>query len=760
MDCRDNSDEMNCQGFRLSYTLLTDDVTPTSVKVQVTNIWSLQINPQTQTHGPGVIIALLRSPGQAVNKTFVVTADQTLPMYIILDHLQSSVSYELTLRFVSNDGVSGPEGYTLRFATGNEAPQPPSGLKAWAVWTSNQECNIELSWTPVPSGAARPIRYYTVFYEDVVVHNVQQKIVYINDSTAPAVRDHIDSSTLMLGHQYFIWVTAFNGLESFPSNRTSVSTDRNTNCVQTSFFAESDISAALTIITFDMNSAEFRPETVVRLRLSFNGNGPETIVRYEIGIVSRSTVENRTFSAVIGAFGSENCTVHNCFVKVHQLNPASSYELNIQAVSKDPPTRFNMCTRGNLTILTKGNRPNAPVIPSISIVNDLEASVVAMTRDFDPSVPETLAVYWVLKSDSNQFMSTAIMTYNLTTKLQMNEFRITGLLACENYCFAVQRIWPARSALAIPAPPCLTTNDAAIAPPKKLVVHEKSHDVLMAVVTVEWEPPCRPRPMDYFVEVTMGNVTNAFPASEQTGMLSVISLDVAHINRGANCSFVVYAAGSGMRHTAPVFKVIAPFPAPMEFRTLTDLYHETGMFKLQWSAPRNFPEDKIDAYEVFHATDLHDGDTNFVLYATTTAKNLTIDTLPYVHDHSFKVRMVAKSGYPGLFTNIETVKRPNNAKELELLHPHDGSATPKPSPANSGLVAGLVVFGCIIITVLVTVLIFYVVRHRRLQNSFTSFANSHYDNRSGTTTFGTNDLEVDDQPMIRCFADDEPLIVA
>ena len=33
----------------------------------------------------------------------------------------------------------------------------------------------------------------------------------------------------------------------------------------------------------------------------------------------------------------------------------------------------------------------------------------------------------------------------------------------------------------------------------------------------------------------------------------------------------------------------------------------------------------------------------------------------------------------------------------------------------------------------------YIVRHRRLQRSFLSFANSHYDTRSGTTTFSAGD---------------------
>ncbi|PIO29002.1 hypothetical protein AB205_0192680 [Aquarana catesbeiana] len=54
-------------------------------------------------------------------------------------------------------------------------------------------------------------------------------------------------------------------------------------------------------------------------------------------------------------------------------------------------------------------------------------------------------------------------------------------------------------------------------------------------------------------------------------------------------------------------------------------------------------------------------------------------------------------------------------------------------------------------------------RHRRLQNSFTAFANSHYSSRLGAAIFSSGDdigEDDDDAPMITGFSDDVPMVIA
>lgn len=72
------------------------------------------------------------------------------------------------------------------------------------------------------------------------------------------------------------------------------------------------------------------------------------------------------------------------------------------------------------------------------------------------------------------------------------------------------------------------------------------------------------------------------------------------------------------------------------------------------------------------------------------------------------------------------------------------------------------ILSLILIVSLVGGILFLWQRHRRLKNSFSRFANSHYDTRTGATRIGGDAFEDDDihHESAPRFDDDEPLVVS
>lgn len=135
----------------------------------------------------------------------------------------------------------------------------------------------------------------------------------------------------------------------------------------------------------------------------------------------------------------------------------------------------------------------------------------------------------------------------------------------------------------------------------------------------------------------------------------------------------------------------------------------------------------------------------------TTAKRFEVTNPPFIFTnateeiYTFAVQLKSKAGYKSRLSEITSstnklMAEPNTITEANFV--------------------AIFVPIIVLLFVLGTALAIFYVRNRRLQNSFTRFANSHYDTRSEAATFDDSILEEDDSPQIQGFSQDEPLVIA
>ncbi|KAJ6653954.1 hypothetical protein lerEdw1_007586 [Lerista edwardsae] len=152
---------------------------------------------------------------------------------------------------------------------------------------------------------------------------------------------------------------------------------------------------------------------------------------------------------------------------------------------------------------------------------------------------------------------------------------------------------------------------------------------------------------------------------------------------------------------------------------------------------------------------MFDSVLNYTAYLGNTTENFfKVSNLKMGHNYSFTVQ--ARCLFSGQMCG-----------EPAMLLYDELGAGGDPAASKMGRstdVAAIVV--PILFLLLVTMGVSFVVlymRHRRLQNSFTAFANSHYNSRLGSAIFSSGDDlgdEDDEAPMITGFSDDVPMVIA
>ncbi|XP_014669939.1 PREDICTED: sortilin-related receptor-like isoform X2 [Priapulus caudatus] len=317
------------------------------------------------------------------------------------------------------------------------------------------------------------------------------------------------------------------------------------------------------------------------------------------------------------------------------------------------------------------------------------------------------------------------------------------LVSCEDYIFKVRVVGPTGKGPFSNAALSRTEFDV-LSHPKKLAWE---HLTNVTSVNVTWLASCDivKKPLGYVVRIADKqdpSKPSSFTLPQTTAAFNNFTL--VNLIRGATYAVTMKTNVLGARWTNPLEIDIASYPAPTEVKAVLTL---GGVLELSWRAPAEMPAGM--GYAIWVA----EGDGNLTHRYTAPPGN-EFDfpaTMQLGRFYRFAVSVDRVSGHYGQLSRTYEAD----------IHPH-GYAGGEDAHESSMLYRVVLPSLGVVIALLVVGMVIFWMKHRRLRRSFLAFANSHYDTRSGTTTFST-DLGGDDEedsPMIRGFADDEPLVIA
>ncbi|XP_063978327.1 sortilin-related receptor-like [Diachasmimorpha longicaudata] len=426
-------------------------------------------------------------------------------------------------------------------------------------------------------------------------------------------------------------------------------------------------------------------------------------------------------------------TLVNDFI-VPNLAPGVQYIFEVNAMKRTyigKKTKISGMTKGTpLPVLTK----------FVTMSYKLDGTTAKVSWDPPKTgrkVKWQYAVYYAFNM-YDLFREAKFVTTNLTASIK-------DLEACESYLFAVGLYGPYGAGPLSPAVNVRTYYNARAAPKNLRATGSSKPDTII----VSWSASCSVlnEPINYTITVTdiMMNKTTVvtLPASNETTIKHTFN----SIKHGGQYRISVATDVNDAKSSQPFIYVAPPIPAPHQLHVEPD----DGKHIVYWQE-RELPE-TLENNTEYHYEVLVSEDSRTVNESG--AKVYKCKQPPFIYKdakanviYSFAVKLVTEDGYSSLMSETQSIRTPSLATWPVTI-----------TPSN---ILPIAIPVCLLIVALGAGLAYFFVRHRRLSNSFTQFANSHYDTRRGQATFpGTTDaLDEEDSPVIRGFSDDEPLVIA
>ncbi|XP_056330271.1 sortilin-related receptor isoform X2 [Danio aesculapii] len=412
-------------------------------------------------------------------------------------------------------------------------------------------------------------------------------------------------------------------------------------------------------------------------------------------------------------------------VKVSNLTAGTEYEVAVWAHTDDGDSPTALSRQQ-----TKGSRPVQPSLKARAL------NQTAVDCNWTGPPAEMYAVFY-----ATSFLD----LFRRPHRLNSTSSSLTVIVdSDEQYLFLVRVVSPYMG------PP---SNYAVVKmipderlPPRNL--HKVRVDKTQA--TLKWQPPydSPSSPLTYAVHVrdTVRKTESDYKVNTQN---NTVEYTLKGLEPGGRYSITIRLLN--MSKEASYTLSTVPLPAPEALKILEEEDHVFLFWKSLAVKDRTFNESR--GYEVY----VHDSVTNSTkCLGNTTETFFRINSLLAGHNYTFSVRARC------LLSNQLC------GESAVLLYDELGKAAgPNDAASQSGKsedMAAIVV--PVLFLLLVGVcggLVVLYLRHRRLQHSFTAFANSHYNSRLGSAIFSSGDELGDDDedaPMISGFSDDVPMVIA
>ena len=747
LDCLDETDELHCASVNANnvqvkgLTVESEEITSSSVRVDwwiadIGDTNAIEYQPAYAIHG---------STDNWKFKDWTTIADFK---YTFTDlYPYTKYNFKLNVRYhgqlhLARDVVTA--------TTSPDFPGPPHLYNVTQVGT-----NVHLKWTP-PAKPNGILRYYIVKMYRVDANRTLDDDVRDMEalrtwhvSVTEGENLVVDGSLMKPQTSYAFVVAASNTdfLGEYSKPQTLVY-DKNSVLTRVESFKAINVKESRLRLMWTKPKIEKKIE---------ESEAFSKLYRFKIAIKSDNLIA--TYDDVIVDSDAE-------FVDVKGLSPDTGYTFSIapfDGTLSGPPSRVQVRTPGK-----KLPRPN--INDAIISAQSANAIKLTWTLEADEKRKEgwQFGVFYGLKQ------SDLSVVRNVTHD---TSFTVTGLESCESYTFVVAVVGSGPESqtnsgrIGSFGPPSpfysKATKYSAGAPPKhlKAVLEDDT------TIVLSWDASCPTVGDGIGYEITIRDSAKAFNHTVKLSTVKKVpSGDGEHqeerptsdasfrqvfsdnVRYGATYTFWVRTDSPGSKSAGPIQISTEAIPAPSALTSRQDV--KSSSHVVMWTSPQSLP-----------SYIRQDPDTSYTVFLSRTADmQHVVKNYSHIQGNLFDLPM--KDLEPGrlYFMAVQFV---DGGGYTSAMTPAVAIESPVPDDdvvVSSSNLAGVIVFICFVILVLGAGFSYYFVKHRRLRRGLQEFA-SRYSPASGAANIFNNGTllvdhsEDDTAPIIRGFADDEPLVM-